>query len=176
MFTGKLVRLREYRESDLEKALQFVNQADVSLNLYPTVPFPYTLEDERKWLSSQSARNPDYNFAIEDLATGTYIGGCGLKGTDWKNRNTEIGIMIGHEEYRNRGYGPDALNVLIRFIFGEMNLYKIKLNVFSFNKRAIRCYEKCGFLLEATLKDEIFRDGRYHDIFRMVRFREKTSE
>lgn len=176
MFTGKLVRLREYRESDLEKALEYVNQAEVSINLYPTVPFPFTLEDERKWLASQSARSQDYNFAIEDLTTGTYIGGCGLKGTDWKNRNTEIGIMIGNEDFRNRGYGTDALEVLIRLIFSEMNLYKIKLDVFSFNKRAIHCYEKCGFHIEATLKDELFRDGRYHDILRMVRFREETAE
>ncbi len=55
------------------------------------------------------------------------------------------------------------MNVLIRFIFNEMNINKIKLHVYSFNERAIRCYEKCGFIKEGVLRQELYRDGRYYD-------------
>ena len=59
------------------------------------------------------------------------------------------------------------MRILIRFIFEQMNINKIKLNVYEFNKRAIRCYEKCGFKKEGTLRKEIFKDGKYYDQYIM---------
>jgi len=171
MFTGELVKLRGYRNSDTEKALKYVNEPEVGRNLFPDVPFPLTEEDENKWIASQSKFAKDYNFVIEDLKTGAYIGGCGLKAVDWKNRHVEVGIMIGNSDFRGCGYGTDAMKILIRFIFNELNLRKIKLYVFSFNKRAIRSYEKCGFKTEATLKEELYRDGQYQDVYIMSIFK-----
>jgi RimJ/RimL family protein N-acetyltransferase len=171
MFSGTLVKLRGYRESDTEKALEYVNEVEVARNLYTDAPFPLTLGDEQKWIASQSKFSKEYNFAIEDLKTGKYIGGCGLKSIDWKNRNVEVGIMIGHPKYRGCGYGTDAMKVLIRFVFTELNMRKIKLNVFDFNKRAICSYEKCGFNTEATLKEELYRDGQYRDVYIMSLFK-----
>ena len=80
--------------------------------------------------------------------------------------------MIGDKDYWGKGYGSDALKVLIRFIFEEVNIYKIKLNVFSFNKRAISCYKKLGFKEEGILKDELYRNGKYFDIIPMALFKE----
>ncbi|SIS80894.1 Acetyltransferase (GNAT) family protein [Kroppenstedtia eburnea] len=59
------------------------------------------------------------------------------------------------------------MEILLRFIFEEMNLHKVKLEVFEFNPRAIRVYEKCGFRQEGRLREEIFRYGRYHDVLVM---------
>jgi len=52
---------------------------------------------------------------------------------------------------------------LVKFIFEEMNINKIALSVYSFNERAIKCYKKCGFTQEGVLREELFREGRYHD-------------
>ena len=57
--------------------------------------------------------------------------------------------------------------MIVRFIFNEMNIHKVKLGVYSFNKRAFKSYEKCGFTVEGTLRDEIYREGKYHDIITM---------
>lgn len=62
-----------------------------------------------------------------------------------------------------RGYGTDAMKVLMNFIFNNMNIRKIRLSTFSFNMRARKSYEKCGFEVEGILKDEIFKDGKYYD-------------
>lgn len=59
------------------------------------------------------------------------------------------------------------MRVLVRFIFNEMNMNKIKLHVFSFNERAKRVYEKIGFKVEGILRQELFREGRYHDVIVM---------
>ncbi|GMQ58838.1 GNAT family protein [Vallitalea sediminicola] len=167
MYEGKKIRLREYRKSDVETAQKYINDKELKKNLNPGIPFPFTLQDEEKWFESNTALKDTYNFAIETLEDNIYIGGCGINQVDWKNSNVEIGIFIGNKEYWNKGYGTDAMNVLIRFIFNEMNINKIKLDVYSFNDRAMRCYEKCGFKKEGVLRQELYREGRYHDIIAM---------
>lgn len=162
MFTGELVRLREYNKDDTEKALAFINDPEIKYYLTPGVPFPLTLNDEATFVEKQSAFNETYNFAIETL-DGEYIGGCGLNDIDWKNRVTVVGIFIGNKEYWGKGYGTDAMDVLINFIFKEMNLNRIMLNVYSYNQRAIKSYEKAGFVKEGVLRQALYKNGAYHD-------------
>lgn len=163
MYTGTLVRLREYRRDDVEKAQEYLNDPEVTTFMSPRVPFLYTLRDEEKWFESVSASNDAYNFALEALDTGEYIGGCGINEIDWKNSRAVIGIFIGNKTYWSRGYGTDAVSLLVRFIFEQMNIHKVRLSVYAFNERAIACYKKCGFQTEGVLRGEVFKNGQYHD-------------
>lgn len=135
------------------------------------IPFPFTYADQKSFVDSNSAFNSEYNFAIESLESARYIGGCGIKNLDWKNSKLEVGIAIGDKRLRGKGYGSDAMRVLVDFIFNEMSINKVKLDVLAFNRGAIRCYEKVGFREEALLKDEVYRGGRYHDLVIMSIFR-----
>lgn len=162
MYTGKLIKLRAYEEKDIKQAQAFINDPEIKYYLTPSVPFPVTLEDEKKFINSQSAFKDTYSFAIETL-DGVYIGGCGLNKVDWKNRSVVVGIFIGDKNYWSKGYGTDAMKVLVDFIFDEMNINRIQLNVYSFNKRAIRSYEKVGFKVEGVLRKALFKAGEYHD-------------
>jgi RimJ/RimL family protein N-acetyltransferase len=161
MYEGKLVRLRAYRKEDIPLAQQWLNEPDMKLNLAPGVPYPYTLEDEEKWYASNSSMNDAYIFAIETVATGEYIGGCGVNSVDWKNSFAHVGIAVCNREYLGKGYGTEAMRLLVDFIFNEMNLHKVCLYVYEFNERAIKSYLKCGFVLEGTLRDQVFKAGRY---------------
>ena len=163
MYTGKKIRLREYRKEDIKVVQTCINDPEIKKLVNPGIPYLYTFEDEEKWFEGLSAKNDQYSFAIETLADNKYIGGCGINSIDWKNSVAVIGIFIGDKEYLGKGYGTDAMNLLISFIFEQMNLNKIKLQVLSYNERAIKCYEKCGFTKEGVLREEIFRDGKYHD-------------
>lgn len=162
MYTGKLVKLRAYDSKDVEKAHQYINDPELKHFLTPGVPFPLTLNDEKKFIEGMSAFKKDYSFAIDTL-DGHYIGGCGLNNVDWKNRVAVVGIFIGDKDYWGKGYGSDAMEVLINFIFDEMNLNRIMLNVYSFNSRAIKSYEKCGFVKEGVLRQALYKGGQYHD-------------
>lgn len=174
MYKGKMVRLRPYRKEDIPRILELINDEEIKALLTPGIPFPYTFEDEVKWMDSLTAMSSGtYNFAIETLSEGHYIGGCGINTVDWKNSVVEVGIFIGDKAYLSKGYGTDAMRTLIAFIFDEMNIRKVKLNVYSFNPRAIRSYEKLGFTLEGVLRKELFRAGEYHDIHVMGLFREE---
>lgn len=167
MYIGQKIRLREYRKEDIEQALCFINDPDLKRLLPPGIPYLNTLEDERKWVEGLSASKDNYDFAIETLLDKKYIGGCGINNIDWKNSVAVVGIFIGDKDYWGKGYGTDAMKVLQKFIFEQMNIHKVKLHVFSYNERAIKSYEKCGFKVEGVLRQEIFRDGRYNDIIVM---------
>ena len=174
MLTGQKVRLRAYRKEDIPQALEFMNDPEVKANLVIGVPLPFKLEEEEKWYESvSSAKADNYSFAIETMEDPRYIGGCGLNRVDWKNRVAMVGIFIGQELFRSQGYGTDAMRVLLKFIFDEMNMNKVKLEVFAFNARAIKSYEKCGFVKEGALRQEIFRNGQYHDVVTMGILREE---
>ena len=163
MFEGKLVRLRAYSKDDLVIAKEMLNQSDVIQFLSPGTPYPLKIEDEEKWYNSFDATSEStYGFAIELKENNQYIGGCGFANLDWKNRYGIVGIFLG-SEFHNQGYGTDALTVLVRFAFEQMNLNKVQLDVFSFNERGIACYKKIGFREEGRLRQTIFRNGRYYD-------------
>lgn len=173
MYEGKLVKLRSYIEEDIEIATRFINDEEIKKLLCAGVPFPMTKWEEENWVKSRKAgADYTYDFAIENLENGKYIGGCSVNETDLKNRNCTIGIMIGDKECWSKGYGSDALNILVKFIFEELNMEKIKLCVFSFNVRAIACYKKVGFIEEGIMRKEIYRNGKYHDEVKMAMFRE----
>lgn len=167
MYTGEKVKLREYRKEDVIMAQKYMNDPELKRLLTPRIPYLYTFEDEQKWYDNLSANKDIYSFAIETLNDNNYIGGCGVNKIDWKNSVAEVGIFIGDKDCWGKGYGTDAMKVLIEFIFNQMNINKIKLNVYSFNGRAMKSYEKCGFVKEGTLRQELYRDGKYYDIIIM---------
>ena len=108
-----------------------------------------------------------YFFAIHALADDKLIGIIDLTGFDWAARNTWLAIGLGEREYWGKGFGTDAMKVILRFAFRELNLHRINLNVFEYNSRAIHCYEKVGFKHEGRMRDCLNRDGRRWDLVYM---------
>lgn len=172
IYTGEKTRLRAYRKEDIDAALAFINDFEVKQFLAPGIPYPLTREDEEKFFANNSGLKDTCSFAIETL-DGRYIGGCGIHEVDWKNSVCEAGIFIGDKTLWGKGYGTDAFGVLIRFAFEQMNLNKVKLRVYDFNQRGIKSYVKLGFKHEGAMRQELFRDGQYHDIVMMGLLREE---
>ncbi|AGK98072.1 acetyltransferase, ribosomal protein N-acetylase [Clostridium pasteurianum BC1] len=174
MYCGEKVCLRAYKEEDIKLAMKFVNDRELKKFLVTNIPFPMSLWEEETWVKAQKgSESGEYNFAIEDIKTNKYIGGCGIQKVNWLTRVAVVGIMIGDKDYWSKGYGTDAMKVLMKFIFEDMNINKIRLNTFSFNERAKKCYEKCGFEVEGILKNEIFKEGKYYDEIIMSAFSKK---
>lgn len=96
-------------------------------------------EDVQRWL--EEARPNDYGFVIRTLAEDCRIGAVGLDGIRWSNGDTFVGIGIGEREYWGKGYGTDAMRVILRYAFDELNLHRVSLDVFEYNPRAIHSYD-----------------------------------
>ena len=124
-----------------------------------------TLESEREWiLENNKAGN--FQFAIVTQENDELIGNCGYNELDLVNRKATIGIFIGEEENRNKGYGTESLKLLIEYGFEYLNLNSIMLSVYSFNDSAIACYKKVGFKEFGRRREAYLRGNeRYDDIY-----------
>ncbi len=128
--------------NDAPKYVEWFNDPELAVMLQIVVK-PVSVAGEREWIE-KFAKDP-YQFAIVDAKSNKLIGGCGLKEVDLVNRTSLIGIFLGDRKYRGRGYGEEATRLLVDFAFSYVNLRSIMLEVYDFNRRAIRCYEKVGF-------------------------------
>ena len=164
--TGSKVSLRKITQADYENYARIEDVMESRLLMNDGIPFPPTDEDHERFLSEISSRKDHYMFGIELKDTKQFIGTIAVYLVNWNNSTCHVGISIG-PGHQGKGYGTDTMKALLDFIFNYMNINKVKLQVFGYNKRAIRSYEKCGFHVEGTLKEELFRFGKYHDIYVM---------
>ena len=126
-----------------------------------------TIIEEKKWLEDAAKNNKNQNFDIIDLNNNKLIGTIGLEDLNWIDRSAILGIFIGDEEYRNKGYGTEAIKLLLEYGFRYLNLHSIRLDLLSVNERAHKCYLKCGFKDTGKSREGIFLNGKYYDMLHM---------
>ena len=162
MIQGRLINLRPLKESDLDEIMKWINNLEVTKYLSSLI-FPVSRLEEEKYLEKMMSKNDEQkNMVIENMER-QYIGKISLVHIDWKNRNAELGIVIGNKKDWGKGYGTEAIRMVLDYGFYQMNLNSIYLWVFEYNPRGIRCYEKCGFKKDGTLRKSHFYQGKYHN-------------
>ena len=166
MLEGQMVRLRAREVTDLERAYTWINDREVTRHLMAR--YPMSRADEQRWLDRASTNSFTAGVGLGiEAKDGSHIGNIDLTSLRPEDRKAALGVMIGEKEYWSNGYGTDAIVTLLRFAFGEMNLYRVWLTVNEDNERAIACYRKCGFQEEVRQREGIFKHGRYWDVLVM---------
>lgn len=137
----------------------------------------YSSKAHRKFIEDElMADKPDlFSFLIRTLEGDYLIGEVDLHVTQWPNGDAFVGIGIVNG-YQGQGYGTDAMRVILRYAFTEINLRRVTLNVFEYNPCAIRSYEKAGFKPEGRMRGFLNREGRRHDLIYMGILREEWME
>jgi len=148
-------------ETDLDRCLGWINDPEVLTTLGRRHPTGRAAE--REWLQEQYKSEEQMNLAIVLVDGDRHIGNCGFNEIDYVNRNAVFGILIGEKDAWGQGYGPEAARLILKYGFEELGLHRIGLDVYSHNPRAIRAYEKAGFVREGTLRESYYRNGVYHD-------------
>lgn len=164
---GELVSLRRLREEDLERLEAWWNDPEWMMFQAGTIapaPSTPTIEMFRTWSSNKDASG--YGFSIQDNTSENLVGHVTLWGIDPVVRSATLGIMIG-SEHVGRGFGADAVKVIMRFVFEELGLNKMELTVWEYNLRGIRTYEKTGFRIEGRRRAATFHAGRYWNQLQM---------
>lgn len=133
--------------------------------------YPITELEHENWFQNRMLEKDNRMFVI-DLDNEKSIGIVGFKNLDWVNRNSELFIYIGDEEYWGKGYGTQALELIIKFAFNNLNLHMLYLEVFSYNKNATKTYERLGFKQDGILRQSKFQDGKYYDKIIMSKINE----
>ena len=146
-------------DEEIEIFTQWVNDFQVTDYIGVTSGI-CTLASEKEYLEKMAKDTENRDFNIVDLATDKIIGTTGLKEFNWINRSASLGIFIGEAEYRSKGYGTEAIKLISEYGFKYLNLHSIKLDLLSANKRAHKCYLKCGFKDTGSSREEIYLNGK----------------
>jgi RimJ/RimL family protein N-acetyltransferase len=162
---GQKTRLREKKLMDVRNDYQW--QADpelAKLDAAPTLDMSFSvyLLDYSTVVSHKDRRR--FPLAIETL-DGKHIGNCTCYDIDLKNGEAQVGIMIGDKAYWDQAYGCDAINTLVDYVYKTSGLNRLYLKTLDWNKRAQKCFSKCGFTPCGALK----RDGYNFLLMEMTR-------
>ncbi len=171
MLRGELVWLRPSEPADIVMNSDLAGDAEVGHFLGAKSPMSRAAAErfatEIFSQSGPSGGQSSYGYAICPLDEERSIGTVFIHDVDKVNGSGIVGIFLGDRRYLGKGYGTDALNALVDFGFGELRLERIELEVFDYNTRAIRSYEKAGFQTDAVLRRARFHRGAHHDVHLM---------
>ena len=169
------IKLRSLKKNDTQLLYDWINNRQLVLN--NNSYFPTSEKDHEKWIENMMIKLSDLViFVIEDTVTNKSIGICKLININWIHSSAELQIRLGDESLCGQGNGTKAVKLLCQFGFNDLNLHRIYIQVFQNNKRAIRSYEKCGFLKEGILKEAAFIDGKRIDVISMAILKNKNCE
>lgn len=168
MIKGKNVYIRAVELEDSRLVSAWLN--DRETNKYLDIIYPlskryadaYVLDGDdgstkQLYIIDNPERKPIGLFVIDKIK--------------WEYSNCEIGIVIYDKNQRRKGYGRDAAEAMINFIFDEMNMHLISLNVYEGNEIAFNLYKSLGFEVEGILKDRYYRNGKYGNIIVMSKIK-----
>ena len=165
MITGEKIILKGLTKDSASLVYEWVNREELR-NLTGTL-YPISEFEHEEWIKKVALATDKKLFLICDKETEKPIGTVGLKNFNNTINKAELFISIGEPSYLSGGYGTDAVKTLVEYCFATLNLHKISLRVYESNERAIKCYEKVGFIKEVTLRDEHFVDGKYENVIVM---------
>lgn len=154
------ITLREVRETDLEPLFEWLN--DVELRNLSAAYRPVSWLEHVKWVTDilKSGQENFFVIAFDDSP----IGVVHLTNVSQIHRSAEFSIRIGDSKYRGKGYGTQALRLLMEFCWNHMNLHRLALYVLTSNTPAIKSYQKVGFENEGCLREAVYINGRWHDL------------
>lgn len=159
---GNLVSLSPITIECAAKWTEWLNDLEVSLPLGADTYRNVNLLNQKEAVNEFSKQD-SHCFSIIANESRTIIGRCLFFNLDPVNRNTFISIFIGDKKHWGKGYGEDALKLLLDYGFSLLNLNNISLGVYSFNKRAIECYKKVGFKEIGVRREARIIGGKAYD-------------
>lgn len=161
------VYLRAIELSDIDRTQKWHN--DRGLYGMLVSPFRYVSHAaEEEWIRRKAAYSQtEIQLAICLREGDRHIGNVHLTDIDWIARHAGLGIFIGDEEHWSKGYGRQAVRLILRHAFEDLGLHRVHLVVLEDNDRAIRAYEKCGFVVEGRLRRHAYKRGRFRDLILM---------
>ena len=156
---------------DIEEYTEMVNDIKVSVGLGSVSYTNITdFESEKEFLTSIKKEKM---FAVRLLENDELLGNIGFNSLDMVNRNGVLGVLIGNPKHQRKGYGTEALKLILDYGFSFLNLRNISLNVFEYNKPAYNLYKKIGFKEVGRLRKAVEIMGKTYDVIIMDMLKEE---
>ena len=179
MMEGKAVRLRSVELSDVEELAKGWNNLELRNLVGAASLGPTSRGEEEEWIKNtwkERQERRSFVFAIEETSNKKLLGTVSLFNCDWINRSATLGIAIYGSENWGKGYGSEAIRLVLDFAFKNLNFNRVELETFDFNERAQRCFRKVGFKEIGRKRKARFIDGAYRDVIVMDVLREEWNQ
>ncbi|MCF6410815.1 GNAT family N-acetyltransferase [Pseudalkalibacillus salsuginis] len=161
---GKRVYLGRFTEEDLDKVSEWYHDDEYMRCMDASPSYPLLNRDFKDWVEQKPRDQKSFLFAIRMNEDDRVVGWVDLDSILWPHRNAWLAIGIGEKELWAQGLGYETMELILNFAFYELNLHRIQLTVFSYNKRAIKLYERLGFKFEGAQREFLQRDGKRFDM------------
>jgi len=176
LFTGMKVRLTRSEPDVVSKAYALWGRdSEYRRYLHERALHLWSQKKYEEWLKEDSDQQnaKQWMFDIHTLADDRLIGYVLLFYQSIAQGDAWVGIGLGAREYWGKGYGTDAMALILYYAFEELNLHRVSLGVLAYNPRAIRAYEKAGFVVEGAERRVANKDGVRYDAWIMGILREE---
>jgi len=170
---GNKIYLRSLRPEDLNKGyLDWINDPEINKFLISGI-FPTSLRGLKSYYEKVNGSDKDVMFAIVVKKTDKYIGNIKIGNIDWVNRSAHCGRLIGDKKYWGKGYGTEAMKLVMDYVFNALNLNRLYNTMVADNLGAIRSCEKVGMIKEGVFSQYRFLSGVYKDVIQMAITRDR---
>ncbi|HUE65415.1 MAG TPA: GNAT family protein [Rhizomicrobium sp.] len=150
---------------DIGNLFLWINDAKAALSDMPYRPVDCLMFKD--WLDHQAKQNAQVLFIIRSLQPACAVGFVMFKNLSPVFRAAELGVRIGDEKDRGKGYGTAAVNLALQYGWDTLNLRRVWLTVFAHNERAIASYRRAGFETEGVMRQAAFSGGAWVDVMMM---------
>ncbi|MBQ7937109.1 MAG: GNAT family N-acetyltransferase [Oscillospiraceae bacterium] len=157
-------KIRKWELSDARGLATFLSNKKIQDNLRDGLPYPYTEQDGKEFISSMLAADENDTFAFAITINGKVIGSIGaFRQTNIHNKTAELGYYLA-EEYWGKGIMTEAVKQLCDYVFSHTDIIRIYAEPFAYNIGSCRVLEKAGFQYEGTLRSNAFKNGNVLDM------------
>lgn len=168
LFEGKLIRLAPIEhEKDPEVESRWTDDLSLQRALSRRPAMPLSIAQMKKKYEAIEKEVDEskrlFYFTIRGKEDGRLLGFVRIEGIEWTHGTCSLKLAIGDPEERGKGYGSDALGLILRFAFRELNLYRVSVVVAEDNPEAIRFFLRFNFVEEVRQRKALFRDGQAWD-------------
>ncbi|MDO8487484.1 MAG: GNAT family protein [Candidatus Curtissbacteria bacterium] len=163
---GEHIYLRGLTEEDLKgNYVSWLNDEKVcEFNSHHV--FPYSVAEGLAYINASKKTRDAIVLAIILKGKEIHIGNIALQGIDYTNKNAEFAIIVGEQDYWNKGYSKEASLLLVKHGFSEMNLHRIYCGTSQHNIGMQKLAKFLGMKEEGRLKEQLYKHGSYADILK----------
>lgn len=159
---NKRVYLRAFEPDDYKTTIKW-RKDDVIWDMLGGTKYFVSEAYEKQWIENTIFNSKDVKLAVCLDENDKHIGNVYMTNINEINRSCVSHVLIGEKEYWGHGYAREALQLAIDYMFNERNIHRIQANVLVSNVASLNMHEKCGYKLEGTLREAVYKNGKYQD-------------
>lgn len=158
----KRVYLRAFEPDDYKTTIKW-RKDDVIWDMLGGTKYFVSEAYEKQWIENAIFNSKDVKLAVCLVENNKHIGNVYMTNINEINRSCYSHVLIGEKEYWGHGYARETLLLAIDYMFNERNIHRIQANILTSNIASLKMHEKCGYKLEGTLREAVYKNGKYQD-------------